>query len=408
MYPRFVKARIQKALTDTRVVLLSGPRQSGKTTLAADIASSDRHYVTLDNHATLKFAIDDPVGFIRDRDKVIIDEVQKAPALLSSIKQSVDFDSSPGRFLLTGSANLLTMSNLPDSLAGRMEVIPIFPMSQAELHGKPSAFIDRAFAAQAPQAENVILGKPLIETVLCGGYAEPLGRKEWVRKQDWFDNYLETLIQRDVQDIGRLDRVAMMPELLQILAEHAGQLVNYSKIGQAIGSNHASTKKYVKVLESLYQVYILKPWSKNRLKRQVKSPKLHFLDAGLLASIKKASIESIQKDRTSLGPILETFVCSEIMKIAAWSEHRCAFFHFRDKQKNEVDLIIENQHGEIVGIEVKSSATARPRDFAGLMKLSEACGAKFIQGIVLFDSDQTIPFKEKFYAAPISSLWGAA
>ncbi len=410
MYPRFVKERIKKALSDTRVVLLSGPRQSGKTILALDIAAGTRQYLTMDNDTTRQLAIDDSIGLIRGLNQVVIDEIQKAPALLSAIKQSVDFEPVPGKFLLTGSTHFMASPDLPDSLAGRIEVIPLLPVSQAEIIGKPSTFIDDAFSGQVPQAKRVVFGEALIEMVLAGGYPEPLGRKEWVRKQDWYSSYLDSLIERDLRDLGRLDQMSIMPQLVSILAEHSGQLVNYSNVGKAIGLNHVSTKKYIQVLERLYLVKLLHPWFRNRLKRQVKSPKLQFLDSGLLAAIRKTSFHNIQRDKSSFGPILETFVYTEIIKISTWSEQRCSFFHYRDKDKNEVDFVIENQNGEIVGIEVKSSATVTPKDFSGLRKLQEACGEKFIQGIVLFDHDQVspIPYKDSFYAAPISVLWNAS
>ncbi|MYB34379.1 MAG: ATP-binding protein [Gammaproteobacteria bacterium] len=410
MYPRFVKKRIERALSDTRVVLLSGPRQSGKTTLALDISTGTRQYLTMDNDITRRLAIEDPIGLIRGLNRVTIDEIQKAPALLSAIKQSVDFDPVPGKFLLTGSTNFMATPDLPDSLAGRIEIIPILPISQAEIIGKPSTFIDDAFAGQVPQAKHVMFGDELIETVLSGGYPEPLGRKEWVRKQDWYSNYLDSLIERDLRDLGRLDQVSIMPKLISVLAEYSGQLVNYSNVGKAIGLNHVSAKKYIQVLERLYLVKLLHPWFKNRLKRQIKSPKLQFLDSGLLATIRKASLHNIQKDKSSFGPILETFVYSEIMKISTWSEQRCSFYHYRDKDRNEVDFVIENQNGEIVGIEVKSSATVSPKDFSGLKKLREACGDKFMQGLILFDHDQgtPIPYKESFYAVPISVLWNTS
>lgn len=408
MYPRFAKDRIEDALSDTRVVLISGPRQSGKTTLAMDVAGDKTPFLTLDDANVLRSAVDDPVGFVRGLDRAVIDEVQRVPDLLLAIKNLVDDDKTPGRFLLTGSANLMTIPKIADSLAGRMEVVRLLPLSQAEIGGARSNFIDRAFAGEKPAADQMTIGKDLVETVLSGGYPEALGRKRWSRKQDWYHEYLDAIVQRDVRDVAQIEQLSVMPKLLTVLAEHSGQLVNYSGIGAALDLNHVTTQKYVGVFESLYLVHTLRPWFTNRLKRLTKSPKLHFLDAGLLAAMRDVSPDVVKKDRTVFGPILETFVFSELRKIATWSAQRCSFAHFRDKDKNEVDIVLENRRGDVVGIEVKSSATASAADFAGMRKLAEACGEKFRQGILLYDHDQVVPFGENMFAAPLSSLWGRA
>lgn len=408
MYPRFAKERIEEALSDTRVVLISGPRQSGKTTLAMDVAADRTPFLTLDDANVLRSAVDDPVGFVRGLDRAVIDEVQRVPDLLLAIKNLVDDDKTPGRFLLTGSANLMTLPKVADSLAGRMEVIRLLPLSQSEIIGTKSNFIDRAFAGEMPSADHIVVGNELIEIVLSGGYPEALGRKRWARKQDWYHGYLDAIVQRDVRDVAQIDQLAVMPKLLSVLAEHSGQLVNYSAIGGALDLNHVTTRKYVSVFESLYLVHTLQPWFSNRLKRLTKSPKLHFLDAGLLASMRDISPDVVAKDKTCFGSILETFVFSELRKIASWSEQRCSFAHFRDKDKNEVDLVLENRRGEVIGIEVKSSATVSAADFSGMRKLADACGNKFVQGMVLYDHDRIVPFGENIFAAPLSSLWSSS
>lgn len=408
MYPRFVKNRIEEALSDTRVVLISGPRQSGKTTLAMDIAGDKSPFLTLDDANVLRSAVDDPIGFVRGLDRAVIDEVQRAPDLLLAIKNLVDDDKRPGRFLLTGSANLMTLPKVADSLAGRMEVIRLLPLSQAEMIGRKSQLIDRAFAGQKPMVDKTIVGDDLIERVLSGGYPEALSRKRWSRKQDWYHGYLEAIVQRDVRDVAQIEQLGLMPRLLSVLAEHSGQLVNYTGIGAALDLNHVTTQKYVSVFESLYLVHTIQPWFTNKLKRLTKSPKLHFLDPGLLAAMRDVSPDVVAKNKTAVGPILETFVFAELRKIASWSEQRCSFSHFRDKDKNEVDIVLENRRGDVVGIEVKSSATVSAADFSGMRKLADACGSKFVQGLVLYDHDQVVPFGETMFAAPLSCLWGSA
>ncbi|MFI2767922.1 ATP-binding protein [Ruegeria faecimaris] len=407
MYPRFAKTRIEEALSDTRVVLISGPRQSGKTTLATDIASDKVPFLTLDDATVLQSAVDDPVGFVRGLDRAVIDEIQRAPDLLLAIKKTVDDDRRAGRFLLTGSANLMTIPKVADSLAGRMEIVRLLPLSQTEILETKSGFIDRAFDAKNPVVDKLVIGDDLVETVLSGGYPEALGRKRWGRKQDWYHDYVDAIVQRDVRDVAQIEQLAIMPKLLAVLAEHSGQLVNYSGLGAAVGLNHVTTQKYMRVFESLFLVHSLQPWFTNRLKRLTKSPKLHFLDAGLLAAMRNVTPDTVKKEKTPFGSILETFVFSELRKIATWSEQRCTFSHFRDKDRNEVDIVLENRRGEIVGIEVKSSATVTSSDFSGMRKLAEACGDKFVQGLVLYDHDQVVPFADNMFAAPLSSLWAA-
>ncbi len=407
MYDRFVKFRVKEALADTRVVLISGPRQSGKTTLAIDIAAEDIPFFTLDEATVLAAADEDPVGFLRGIERAVIDEIQRAPDLLLAIKTEVDRDKRPGRFLLTGSANLMTVPLVADSLAGRMEVIKLLPLSQSEILGRKSRFLDNAFSGSQPTVESTMLGDELIETVLEGGYPEAITRKRWARKQDWYYSYVDAIVQRDIRDVAHIENLAIMPRLLNILAEHSGQLVNYSGIGSAVNLNHVTTQKYLRVFESLFIVQTLQPWFTNKLKRLTKTPKLHFLDAGLLAALRGVSPKTVRKNKVPFGAILETFVFSEVQKIATWSEERCTFSHFRDKDKNEVDIVLENWRGEIVGIEVKASATVTSKDFSGMRKLAQACGDRFVQGLVLYDHDQVVPFADNMFAAPLSSLWSS-
>ena len=405
MYPRYLKQRIETALSDTRVVLVSGPRQSGKTTLAQEIAGKSRPFYTLDSVTTLEAARQDPVGFIRGVDYAAIDEVQRAPELLLAIKESVDNDSRPGRFLLTGSANLMTMPLVADSLAGRMEVTRLLPLAQAELHSTESSFLSQVFSGKVPVTTKVTVAADLVETVLAGGFPEALTRKSQTRRQAWHLNYIDALVQRDIQEIAQIEHHLQVPHLLRALAHHSGQLANYSKIGASLDMNHVTTRRYTGILEQLFLIHTLRPWYTNRLKSLIKSPKLHFLDSGLLASLQDISLEKLRTERQLFGPLLESFVLSELLKLESWSEQRFEFMHFRDKQQNEVDIIIQNRSGQFVGIEVKASATVKSSDFSGLRKLAQAYPKQFILGLVLYDHDKVVPFGERLLAAPISTLW---
>ena len=404
-YPRFIERQIREAMKDTRVVLLCGPGRSGKTTLAERIADNAVPFVSLDDATTLEAALSDPVGLIRGLDKAIIDEVQRAPDLLLAIKTAVDSDQRAGRFLLTGSADLMTLPRIADSLAGRMQVVRLLPLAQAEVRETHSSFLKGVFTCDVPKPRNIAVGDMLVETVLAGGYPEALARSRWKRRQDWHLNYVEALIQRDARTVAGIQQVQLMPRLLRILAEHSGRLVNYSGLGAEIGLNHVTTRKYAAVFESLFLVCTLQPWYTNALKRLTKTPKLHFLDAGLLAALKALSPDRVHRDRTLFGPVLETFVLGELLKLSSWSGGRHAFSHFRDKERNEVDIVIEDRRGRVVGVEVKASATVSRKDFSGLHRLAAACGDNFAMGVILYDHDRIVPFGDRMAAIPISTLW---
>ena len=404
MYPRYVARRIREALTDTRVVLLCGPRQSGKTTLARQIAGDSFRFVTLDDPTVLDAAEADPVGFVRGLNKAVIDEVQRAPGLMLALKMAVDSDPRPGRFLLTGSADLLTIPRVADSLAGRMALVRLLPLAQAEIHSSRASFLDKAFAGMQPNTSCPVVGDELVEIVLAGGYPEALARSGR-RRRNWHLDYVEAIVQRDVRDIASIGQVSLMSRLLRVLSQQAGQLINYTGFGGQLGMNHVTTQKYISVLENLYLLRVVQPWHSNRLKRLIKSPKLQFLDSGLLAALRGLTPERALGNRAPLGAVVETFVLNELFKIASWAEERYRFSFFRDKDGKEVDIVIENEQGRVVGIEVKASATVNRSDFSGLRRLAAASGEQFVMGLVLCDHEQTIPFGDRLATVPIASLW---
>lgn len=405
-YERKVAPRVSEALEDTRVVLISGPRQSGKTTLVRQYASDDRPYVTLDDIGTLSSARNDPIGFVRALDRAIIDEIQRAPELMLALKESVDRDPRPGRFLVTGSANLATVPAIADSLAGRMAVISLLPLARAEIVGAPGQFLEKAFSdTPLVMGQSLQTAADLVEIILQGGYPEVLRRKDARRRRAWLDDYVSLILDRDVRDIANIDQLDRLPRLLAVLAEHAGQLTNNSSFGSALSISSVTAQKYIGILERLYLIKLLAPWSTNSLSRLIKTPKMHFVDSGLLASVRDDDEERLSRDRGRFGALLECFVVSEIMKIAAWTDLRLSFSHYRTKDQEEVDLVIEDRRGRIVGIEVKASATVRPEDVKGLRQLKAATGDRFLRGIVLHDHDRITPFGDNIVAAPLSLLW---
>lgn len=405
-FRRYIQKNVTEALEDTRVVLIVGPRQAGKTTLVRQFVSDDRPYLTLDDPATFSRAKADPVEFVRSLNKAVIDEIQRAPELMMVIKESVDRDTRPGRFLLTGSTNVMALPTVGDSLAGRIEIVTMLPLSQAEITGAPGRMIDRLFAGEGPALQgSAVYGDVLLQAVLKGGYPEVLRRSSASRRSIWLQDYLALVLDRDVRDIANIDQLDKLPTLMRMLSEQAGQLVNLRAHSVALGISAPTVQRYVTILERMFLLRQIRPWFSNRLSRLIKSPKLHMLDSGLLATLRDASMGNITADRSRLGPLLESFVVSEVLKSLSWSETRADVSHFRTKEQDEVDLVLEDNRGRIVGIEVKSAATLRARDFSGLQKLQEAAGEKFVQGVLLHDHDRVTPYSEKIRAAPVSLLW---
>jgi len=405
MYKRFVERRAEEALSDTPVVLIVGPRRAGKTTLVRKMGEAGRTYVTLDDQTVLDAAQSDPTGFIRGLDRAIIDEIQRAPDLLLAIKKTVDEDYRPGRFLLTGSANVLTLPRVADSLAGRMETIRLLPLARAEIAGRAPTFLERLFTGKLVGNREASVGDNLIRLVLTGGFPEAISRESERRRQGWARSYLTSVLTRDLKDIAEIEKLTELPKFVRLLAEHSGRLVNYSQFGSSINVSHKTGQRYVALLEQVFLVSTLQPWHTNALKRLAKTPKLHFLDSGLLATARGLSFDRVKADRDVFGALLESFVFAEILKLMAAADLQLTPYHFRDQQMHEVDIVLERDDGMIVGIEVKASATVKSSDFAGLRTLAEACKDRFAYGVVLYDSIDLVPFGDRLAAAPLSALW---
>lgn len=406
MFERFVERQAEEALTDTPVVLIVGPRRAGKTTLVRKMGETGRTYITLDDQTVLEAAQSDPAGFIRGLDKAIIDEIQRAPDLLLAIKKTVDEDYRPGRFLLTGSANVLTLPRIADSLAGRIETIRMLPLARAEVEGRAPTFLERLFDGKLQSQKDAVVGDDLVKLVLHGGFPEAISRNSERRRQDWARAYLTSILTRDLRDIAEIDKLTELPKFVRLLAEHSGQLVNYSQLAAGINVNHRTSQRYVGLLEQVFLIATLQPWFTNALKRIIKTPKLHFLDSGLLATACGLTFDRIKADRGRFGALLESFVFSEVLKLMTASDLRLTPHHFRDRDMREVDIVLERDDGMIAGIEIKASATVKAGDFSGLRALAEASGGRFTFGAVLYDSTDVVPFGDKLAAAPLSCLWG--
>ena len=409
MIPRHATERILEGLEDTPVVYVQGARQAGKSTLVQSIAERRRPapYLTLDTATVLAAASSDAEGFIAGLERpVVLDEAQRVPALALAIKAAVDANRHPGQFLLTGSARVLALPKLAESLAGRMELHSLWPFSQGEIVGVRETFIDRMFAADlvtpktAAETENA-----LIERICTGGYPEVHARKSASRRQAWFDAYIDAILQRDVRDLANIERLTDMPRLLALLASRVGQLINYADLSRTLAVPQTTLKRYMTLLEMTFLVRPLPAWFANVGKRLTKAPKLMLADTGLLAHLMEADAARLRRDRALLGHVMENFVAMELTKQLGWSERRCKLFHFRTDAGAEVDLVLEDRMGHLVGVEVKCTHTLQKRDFRGLETLAELTGQRFVRGVVLYMGTTAVPFGKGLYALPVSQLW---
>ncbi|MGH8676358.1 MAG: ATP-binding protein [Burkholderiales bacterium] len=405
MLRRHIEAALRAALADTPVVALLGARQSGKTTLARKLCDElGGEFVSLDDAATLAGAARDPAAFLRARaEPLVIDEVQGVPDLLRAIKSAVDQDRRPGRFLLTGSANVLTLPRVSESLAGRMEIRTLWPLSQGEIHGRKETFLRTLFAGEPFRVRARRADLPPI--VAAGGYPELVARTAAPRRAAWFASYVTAILQRDVRDLARIEGLVELPRLLQLLAARSAALMNIAELSRAAAIAHSTLKRYLALLELTYLLRPLPAWSSNRGKRLLKSPKIHLVDPGLAAHLAGYDAPALARDRAALGPLLETFVVAELAKQASWSESGVALYHFRSAAGREVDIVVEGPGGRVAGVEVKASSAVSASDFAGLEALAATAGKKFVRGVLLHDGEALVPFGERMVAAPVSALW---
>lgn len=407
LYPRTIESRIAQALQDTPVVLLAGPRQAGKTTLVRKIAvQQGLRYQTMDDELTLLSAREDPVGMIRSMDRAVIDEIQRAPQLLLAIKKSVDEDRRPGRFLLTGSAKLMALPTVADSLAGTMETLSLLPLSQSEIESRSANWIDSAFAGRILMTGQAALGSDLVDRVLRGGYPEAISRPSSRRRVAWARQYIDAIIQRDVRELAAIEKLDQLPRFLRALAQTAGQMCNYSQLGAQVGLDGKTASRYAGVFEQMYLLKRINVWARNRLNRVIKTPKLQFIDSGLLAALLDLGAEEVQQNRARFGKVLETFVFAELLKHTTTADDDYQLMYYRDADKFEVDVIIENTVGQLVGVDIKASATVKQSDLRGLKKFAGLAGGQFKMGVLLYDGTETMPLGDGIWAAPLSSLWG--
>lgn len=406
--PRHAGRLVTEALADTRVVLVNGARQCGKSTLVSQIGSEvGAQWRSLDNPDTRRFATENPSEFVDADGPLIIDEIQRDPELVLAIKESVDRDPRPGKFLLTGSARVLGLRNLPDTLVGRMETIELWPLSQGEIERKPDGFVDAIFA-QGPRFRHTSTQdrRDYIDRLVRGGFPEAVSREP--RRRDRFlQSYVSDLINREVMQLVSIERGQQMRQLVRLLAGLSGQLLVTSQLANSLGIDQSTVRSYLGLLEEVFLIKRIPAWTRNIGTRVTSTPKLAMVDSGLAATLIGADAHRLKQPGAPVGPLLESFVLMELARQLTWSHEWIDLYHYRTRDKVEVDAVLENRSGEVVAVEVKAAQTVKAEDFKGLRNLASHVGDGFIAGALLYTGKHTLAIDDRLLAIPMSALWEA-
>jgi uncharacterized protein len=413
MLYRHLTGPLLEALADTPAVLVNGARQTGKSTLvqSPEVAGQDRQYLTFDDPGILAAAKRDPNGFVAGLNSLVtLDEIQHVPELFSVIKAAVDRNRQPGRFLLTGSANVMLLPKLSESLAGRMEVLTLWPFSQVEIRGVKENFVDTLFSGKSvgwSGKSPAMSWEELLACIVDGGYPPAVARKSTARRDAWFQSYVTTVLQRDIRDLANIADTTAVPRLLSVVAARAGGLLNFADLSRTMALPQTTLKRYFALLEATFLVQLLRPWARNLGQRAIQTPKVYLNDAGLLAHLLGVTVDRLKSEGNVAGSVLENFVLMELRKLCAWSATRPELFYWRTVSGREVDVVLEDRAGRVVGVEVKAAATLSANDVRGLQALSIAAGKHWVRGVVLYGGTEVIPFSANLHGVPINRLWSA-
>ena len=409
LFPRRAQLSASDALADTRVVVINGARQTGKSTLARIVAAasagSELRY--LDEAPVRAAAAADPSAFVRHDGLLVIDEVQRVPDLFLAIKHEVDTDPRPGRFLLTGSARLLGLQEIPDLLPGRAETVELSPLSQAEIDRSPDGFVEAIFRhgvdMRVPSSD--LRRDDYVERALRGGYPEAVRRTDPGRRARFFESYITDLVNRDVRQLAEIERPADMRRLVSIVAASTASLAVDAAIASRLQVPASTVKRYLNLLDLLFITRRIPAWSTNLTTRAVATPKLVLTDSGLAGHLAGMSLRRARQPTAPVGPLIETFVLGELTRQLPFTDRSVRLYHYRDRDQYEVDAILEAASGEVVACEVKAAETVRSEDFRGILRLARRLGDQLVAGVVLYAGGQPLPFGDRLRAWPISTLW---
>lgn len=409
MYSRYIQKTIVEALNDTSVVVINGARQTGKSTFCQQIIKDEifkAQYVTFDDPTALSAAQSDPGAFIEGlKNYVVLDEVQRVPGLLLTIKKFVDRDRIGRRFILTGSADVMTFPRVSESLAGRIEVHNLWPLSQVEIQGRRSSFLKTIISKEADFKPSSYSWNDLTKAMGLGGYPEVLKRPSETRREQWFKSYINSILQKDIRELANIDGLVEIPNVLELIAGRVGSTLNLSDVSRLSGIPNTTMQRYYALLQHVFLIIHLSAWRPNLEGRVIKAPKVFLSDTGLLCYLRGERADSFLKDRNGAGSVLENFVVMEIIKQLSWSDISLKPYHFRTHKGCEVDIVLENRKKKLYGIEIKTSSSVSSKDFKGLRYLKNFKPRDFVRGVVLYTGDQVIKFEDKLSAVPISTLW---
>lgn len=410
MYESFISPFIKDALQNIPVILISGARQTGKSTLCRQLMGKEvfmGKLATLDDPTTLSAVQTDPLGFLLSRNKnLIIEEVQRAPEIFLSIKKLTGEDRKNRRYILTGSSEVMTLLALSDSLAGRIEMRHLLPLSQEEINGKSSGFLDILISLDRKFPDKACSREQLVQKMIIGGYPEVLNRDTEIRRDKWFDSYITAILQKDIKDLSNIEGLTQLLNILQLLVIRAGSTINFSDIARLSGIKNTTLQRYIALLEQVFLINKIQAWTPNAEGEYVKSPKIYINDSGLLCFLRGEGPHLLE-GRTTTGLVLENFISMEIVKQISWSTGYLKPYHFCTHKGAEVDIVLEDKYRNLYGIEVKSKASVGEKDFMGLKQLAALAGKKFKKGILLYTGNQTIGVfgDGNLQAVPVSSIW---
>ncbi|MEO0443730.1 MAG: ATP-binding protein [Pseudomonadota bacterium] len=405
-YPRWQQSTIERMLNKRRILLLSGPRQCGKTTLARSLQSDDAAYLTLDDTTLEAAAQNDPHTFVKHQSKtLIIDEIQRVPSLLTAIKKVVDEDNRPGQYLLTGSANIQALPNVQESLAGRVSNIRLRPLSQGEQQQKTPSFLERAFSGHVDKGSEFYDRDTLLDIALSGGFPESLTLDSLERKA-WHLDYIQAMLERDLKDIAKIQRQDAMRELVSVLAAWSSKFMDIASIGKGLSIRRPTVESYISALEALYLVERVRPWTKTDYERVGKQSKLFMTDCGLMASLLGWRMDQIRLDSDRSGKLIETFAFNELASQVDVHKPRYQLYHYRDREKREIDFIIEREDGALLCVEIKAGSSVKNNDFKHIHWFKKHLAKDNpVTGVILYSGEHIAAFGEGLWVVPFGELW---